>query len=129
LNISNYFYWTDSTIVLFWLSSLLATWKTFVAIGEIQTLKKSGKWFHVASKQNPADIISRGTSPGKLKENTLWFNGPNYLLQNNQEWSTDGPVRITETPDKNKASCLVSFNNYNLILQLIDRFSEFHKLI
>jgi hypothetical protein len=37
---------------------------------------------------------------------------------------------MTEIPDKKKASCLVSSqNHYNLILQLIDRFSDFHKLI
>jgi hypothetical protein len=51
------------------------------------------------------------------------------LLPNNHEWSTDGPIRITDIPHKKKASCLVSSYNYNFILQLIDRYSECHRLI
>jgi hypothetical protein len=75
--------WTNSTIILSWLSSPPPTWKTFITnrVPEIQTLTKPRKWFHVASKENPADIIWRGTSPDQLKDNTLWFNGSNYCYQ------------------------------------------------
>jgi hypothetical protein len=132
LNISKYFYWTDSTIVLSWLASPPTKWQTFVAnrVSEIQTLRQAGKWFHVAFKENPAYVVSRSTSPSQLENNTLWFNGPSYLLQNTDEWLTDGPIYMTEIPDKKKASCLVSsHNHYNVILQLIDRYSKFHRLI
>jgi hypothetical protein len=75
--------WTNSTIILSWLSSPPPTWKTFITnrVPEIQTLTKPRTWFHVASKENPADIIWRGTSPDQLKDNTLWFNGSNYCYQ------------------------------------------------
>jgi hypothetical protein len=97
--------WTNSTIILSWLSSPPPTWKTFITnrVPEIQTLTKPRKWFHVASKENPADIIWRGTSPDQLKDNTLWFNGSKLLLPNNHEWSTDGPIRITDIPDKKES--------------------------
>ncbi|CAK9829577.1 hypothetical protein ANTRET_LOCUS6888 [Anthophora retusa] len=66
------YYWCDSTIVLAWISSPSKQWKTFVAnrVAEIQRLSQ-GKWSHVASSENPADIISRGISPSFLVNDNL----------------------------------------------------------
>lgn len=79
----NEFYWCDSTIVLSWISSLSKQWKTFVAnrVAEIQRLSH-GKWSHVASSENPADMISRGINPSSLVDNNLWWNGPFWLQEN-----------------------------------------------
>ncbi|CAK9834544.1 hypothetical protein ANTRET_LOCUS11060 [Anthophora retusa] len=76
------YYWCDSTIVLAWISSPSKQWKTFVAnrVAEIQRLSQ-GKWSHVASSENPADIISRGISPSSLVNNHLWWNGPYWLQE------------------------------------------------
>ncbi|CAK9832817.1 hypothetical protein ANTRET_LOCUS9598 [Anthophora retusa] len=76
------YYWCDSTIVLAWISSPSKQWKTFVAnrVAEIQRLSQ-GKWSHVASFENPADIISRGISPSSLVNNHLWWNGPYWLQE------------------------------------------------
>jgi hypothetical protein len=54
--------WTDSQIVLSWLAAEPATWKTFDAnrVSEIQVLTKNCVWSYVNTKDNPADIISRG---------------------------------------------------------------------
>jgi hypothetical protein len=40
-----------------------STWKTYVAnrVAEIQRLTTNQTWRHVASRDNPVDIISRGT--------------------------------------------------------------------
>ncbi|XP_076679540.1 uncharacterized protein LOC143374874 [Andrena cerasifolii] len=38
-------------------------------------------WRHVVSSDNPADIISRGISPDKLINNSLWWVGPPWLSQ------------------------------------------------
>ena len=35
-------------------------------------------WSHCSSKDNPADIASRGTSPAILAEST-WVSGPDWL--------------------------------------------------
>ena len=35
-------------------------------------------WRHCSSKDNPADIASRGTSPAILTEST-WVSGPDWL--------------------------------------------------
>ncbi|CAB0037058.1 unnamed protein product [Trichogramma brassicae] len=54
--------WTNSQIVLAWLRSPPNTWKTFVAnrVSEVHTLLPNASWGHVVSKQNPADLASRG---------------------------------------------------------------------
>ncbi|XP_055644778.1 uncharacterized protein LOC129780484 [Toxorhynchites rutilus septentrionalis] len=82
------FFWTDSTIVLHWISAAPSRWKTFVAnrVSEIQHLTADGLWAHVPGSENPADIISRGMLPAELKCCTVWWNGPPWLSQPNRFW-------------------------------------------
>lgn len=46
---------------------------------EIQTLIPHHQWHHVKSEDNPADAISRGIDPSKIKTSNLWWNGPSWL--------------------------------------------------
>ncbi|XP_052750251.1 uncharacterized protein LOC113514398 [Galleria mellonella] len=100
LNIAKeYIYaYTDSSVVLSWLQSHPSKWKTFVAnrTSEIITSLPSHHWYHVASKENPADLASRGVTASKLKEQNLWWRGP--------EWLTKGIIehKMTE-PDLKEA--------------------------
>ncbi|XP_058816087.1 uncharacterized protein LOC131679391 [Topomyia yanbarensis] len=60
--------WTDSSIVLNWISATPSTWKTFVAnrVAEIQELTSHAVWNHVPSEDNPADFVSRGMDLDEL---------------------------------------------------------------
>ncbi|GBN41755.1 hypothetical protein AVEN_129759-1 [Araneus ventricosus] len=82
LEVSKTYFWTYSTIVLSWLEKECKDLKTFVAnrISIIQTLTVAEQWNHVPSKQNPADLISRGMDPVKLQLCELWWS-PSFLLQ------------------------------------------------
>lgn len=62
------FWWSDSTIVLNWVSSPSRKWSTFVAnrVAQIQNLTEISDWRHISSANNPADILSRGVEPQKL---------------------------------------------------------------
>ncbi|XP_059056144.1 uncharacterized protein LOC131850012 [Achroia grisella] len=73
--------YTDSNVVLSWLQKHPSTWKTFVAnrTSEIITSLPGHHWFHVPSKENPADLASRGVTASKLKKETLWWKGPEWL--------------------------------------------------
>ncbi len=44
-------------------------------------------WRHVSSKQNPADLLTRGVSPHALQHSTLWFLGPPWLKQPVSMWA------------------------------------------
>ncbi|XP_055615030.1 uncharacterized protein LOC129761337 [Toxorhynchites rutilus septentrionalis] len=97
------FFWTDSTIVYYWLSSSPSRWKTFVAnrVSEIQQLTARGIWGHVPGLENPADIVSRGMSPEELKDFTAWCNGPDWLRQPSRFWpSISAPVHHELPPDQ-----------------------------
>ncbi|GFW13420.1 uncharacterized protein TNCV_1879221 [Trichonephila clavipes] len=56
-------------------------------VAEIQTLSKDCHWKHVSSKNNPADLISRGCDVDELLKNEMWFSGPDLQTdeyENNQ---------------------------------------------
>ncbi|GBM60717.1 hypothetical protein AVEN_147972-1 [Araneus ventricosus] len=82
LEVSKTYFWTDRTIVLSWLEKECKDLKTFVSnrISIIRTLTVAEEWNHVPSKQNPADLISRGMDPVKLQLCELWWS-PSFLLQ------------------------------------------------
>lgn len=123
--INQIYYWTDSTIVLSWLSAQPNTWQTFVRnrVSEIQQLSNINNWFHVPSKLNPADIISRGMKIHELIYSTLWWNGSPLLLQESDTWSD---FHISKY--KRNHNELPEFkNNIQSFLLQIDSFNIFTK--
>ena len=86
LTIKKRYFWTDSTIVISWITSPSTKWKTFVAhrVSEIQEKTSYTEWQHIGTKENPADIISRGCCPLKLAKNALWWSGPQWLEMDEQ---------------------------------------------
>jgi hypothetical protein len=86
--IDDHYFWTDSTIVLSWLSGEPTQWKVFVAnrVSEIQSQTDSDRWYHVKGEENPADIISRGLLPSQLRNSKLWFHGPSWLHSHPDTW-------------------------------------------
>ena len=59
--------WSDSEVALYWIHirGENREWKQFVQnrVCEIRRLVPPDAWSHCSSKDNPADIASRGTSP------------------------------------------------------------------
>ena len=88
LKIDRILLWTDSTIVLSWLATSANKWQTFVAnrFSQIQELTAGCEWRHVASASNPADLTSWGTNPETLKNCRLWWLGPEWLSQHQEQW-------------------------------------------
>ena len=79
----NIYYFTDSANVLYWIHSGTYNWSTFVAnrIKSIRNSSPVSQWFHVDTKENPADLPSRGCTLQELKDLTLWWHGPDFLLR------------------------------------------------
>ncbi|XP_043947289.2 uncharacterized protein LOC122817906 [Drosophila biarmipes] len=80
------FAWSDSSIVLSWLSYAPAQLKTFVGnrTSEILDTIPRKSWRHVDSKTNPADCASRGLMAADLIDFQLWWNGPLWLRDKEQ---------------------------------------------
>ena len=56
-------------------------------VGEIQSLTDPEQWGHVPTKQNPADLLTRGLSVSTLiQDEESWWKGPALLMQEKTEW-------------------------------------------
>ncbi|GBN67047.1 hypothetical protein AVEN_121715-1 [Araneus ventricosus] len=100
--------------------------KTFVAnrVSEIQSILPSEVWNHIRGKENPTDFGSRGILPSELKSNSLWWESPSWLCENNIDYSNQHPFCEDECK---KTTCAVGI--VALELSIIDKYSSFAKLI
>jgi hypothetical protein len=127
--------WTDSQIVLSWLAAEPATWKTFVAnrVSEIQVLTKNCVWSYVNTKDNPADIISRGCSPRELIDSPLWWHGPSWLSNEAQHWpkycqTNPNFANDQELPEQRRVVAVAITSEKMLPPDFLTRFSSLRKL-
>ena len=74
------YFWTDSSCVLAWLKRPFHHLKLFVR-NRVQEIHKNSSetWMHVPGTSNPADLVSRGSSPSKLSSSSFWIAGPKWL--------------------------------------------------
>ncbi|XP_073789840.1 uncharacterized protein [Danio rerio] len=81
-------FWSDSTTVLYWLTSESCHYKVFVGtrVAEIQTLTEMAEWKYVESHHNPADHITRGLTLTEIAGPHQWSSGPAFLIQSPDQW-------------------------------------------
>lgn len=113
---AKYFYWTDSQIVLAWIRDVPHKRNIFVAnrITEIQTLTDSCEWRYIGTKNNPADLGTRGVFPEDLPHVTLWWNGPDCLFDFD-ETSFFQPDETVVLPSEDNAKAKVRSKTPNLV--------------
>ncbi|XP_039763613.1 uncharacterized protein LOC120636270 [Pararge aegeria] len=71
-----------------WLKTPSTRLKSFVRnrVHEIQDSTKGHTWNYVPSKDNPADLLSRGLKADHISNSRLWWSGPTFLANNESEW-------------------------------------------
>ncbi|XP_054276868.1 uncharacterized protein LOC128995865 [Macrosteles quadrilineatus] len=130
------FAWTDSVVVLHWIRSPPHQLKTFVAnrVAEIQSLIVPAKWRHTPTSSNPADYASRGLLPNEILDTSLWWQGPDWLQEDQSSWPTQ-PLPALSSEESllefrpNTSSVLVAAKQpTNHIIELIENSSDFRKL-
>ncbi|XP_062713680.1 uncharacterized protein LOC115258488 [Aedes albopictus] len=126
-------FWSDSSIVLHWIRSPPTVWKVFVSnrIAEIQKLSIHDSWRHVPSKANSADRISRGVLPSEILEDSLWWHGPNFLVQAVETWPED-IVSLTREEQEVRdveARQVVTFAVTHVDHSIIHRYSDLGRLL
>lgn len=94
--------WSDSTITLAWIKDSPHKRSTYVAnrVADIQSLTGSSCWRHVHTKDNPADLGSRGVFPADLKSNLVWWKGPAFLENFDSESTVVLQVDCQELPSE-----------------------------
>ncbi|XP_062554164.1 uncharacterized protein LOC134219449 [Armigeres subalbatus] len=130
------FFWVDSTVVLYWLKSSPSTWTTFVAnrVSTIQLATESCHWNHVAGIQNPADLISRGTTADNLVSNRLWWKGPERLARDPTEWPIsqlhpDEPNEALRETKSSHISAVSATETPSFLDQYVARHSNYQRML
>ncbi|XP_075162856.1 uncharacterized protein LOC142235490 [Haematobia irritans] len=110
IRINSIFHWTDSSIVLHWISSHPNRWATFISnrVAKIQSMTSVSDWFKVNGKDNPADIVSRGMYPSELMESQLWFKGPSFLWRHRDSWPEPGVTKLEVTAEMEERRYAIS---------------------
>jgi hypothetical protein len=87
-------YWSDSTTVLQWIRTDPRSHTAFVAnrLGEIDELTSLDDWKWVPTKSNPADIATRDGDLPDLRPESLWFQGPAFIVEGENAWPEDKTV-------------------------------------
>ena len=79
--------WVDLTTVLYWIKNE-SPWKQYVnhRVNEIRQLTNENDWRFCPEQENPADLATRGLSGEELLNNSLWWEGPEYLECSKDLW-------------------------------------------
>lgn len=122
------FYWTDSSIVLAWIGSSSRKWHMFVANRVSEIHNNSSLWRHVGSKDNLADLASRGTTPDQLMKSEIWWHEPQWLKQDSELWPSGGEKLLKDIPEQRKQTEIAAATNGEAIIEF-KRFSSSYKLL
>lgn len=126
IKIDHAYFWTDSSITLWWIKGCPSRWKTFVAnrVTQVQDMSNSSDWFHVRSEDNPADCLSRGISSEAFINFKLWWEGPTHLFPNINNLD----ICIPEMPEDIPEQRVISHTTYLEEIPNFD-FSRYSSLI
>ncbi|GFU66959.1 integrase catalytic domain-containing protein [Trichonephila clavipes] len=93
------------------------------------------KWHHIASEQNPADVLSRGLLPEELRDDSLWWHGPELqqsaysttvIAEPTQRDDFDCELRVSE---RTLETSLLNSKNFDFFNHLMDISNNYFKII
>ncbi|GFW56664.1 integrase catalytic domain-containing protein, partial [Trichonephila clavipes] len=137
LQITAVHFWSDSTIVMSWMHRESRELKTFVAnrVSKIHQLSYCDQWHHIASEQNPADVLSRGLLSEELRDDSLWWHGPELqqntysttvIVEPTQGDDFDCELRVSE---RTLETSLLNSKNFDFFNHLMDLSNKYFKII
>ena len=118
-------FWVDSTTVLYWVQHE-KPWKQYVQnrVQEIRKIVPQATWKHCPGDKNPADLPSRGLTGKELVESSMWWCGPDFLMNPENEWPKASPsqtsdeqamVEMVKCPSNVTHSLLSSLDNSTMV--------------
>ena len=129
-------FWTDSAIVLGYLTNDSKRFQVYVAnrIHEIRLQSNPDQWHHIQGDENPADIASRGANCDKLIT-SKWFTGPSLLASDDQlldRFQSDNKVSrsvSTDDPELKKVKSVKITSNRKAIYNKLGKFGTLRSLV
>lgn len=124
-------YWTDSKVVLGYISNEAKRFHVYVA-NRVQQIKEhtgTDQWYYVNSRENPADIASRGLHANELVSSSTWFRGPEFLWQQNAPYREPQTFQVSPDDPELKQKTVQSFScdveNSNIFSSMLERLTYF----
>ena len=138
--VSRVYFWTNSTTVLSYVHNTSKRRPAFET-NRIATLRKytmNDQWLWVDTKQNPADLFSRGVSPRQIHKSEKWLKPPKFLLEDELSWHSLGVGALVSSEpstvpnheefDKNQRTnlitCLSSSLNPSVVPSVLIRLTN-----
>lgn len=86
-------------MTVYWLNKIPSNAKVYVVhrVAETKEMSREYSWSHVPTKDNPADLASKGLMPGEIVQRELWLHGPCWLKQTADHW----PKNILSLTEEN----------------------------
>ncbi|KAK2564378.1 hypothetical protein P5673_011803 [Acropora cervicornis] len=128
------FYWTDSKVVLGFISNESRRFHVYVANRTqfIRDQTSPDQWRYVESESNPADEGSRGVNAKDFIRKSQWIRGPEFLWQTEDHWPRQGSYEneIQEScPEVKKVTANTTvIEEYGSMLSRFERFSSWQRL-
>ena len=128
------FYWTDSKVVLGFISNESRRFHVYVANRTqfIRDQTSRDQWRYVESESNPTDEGSRGVNAKDFIRKSQWIRGPEFLLQTEDHWPRQGSYEneIQEScPEVKKVTTNTTvIEEYGSMLSRFERFSSWQRL-
>lgn len=122
--------WSDSTIVLSWLTVPHESFKVYVSnrIHQIHLLLPNCPWQHIVSAENPADSASRGVTPAALAQLDLYWRGPPTAYSEPSEWDNCSQLLpVCEVSELRVVSCAALVADR--VEEWFTRFSNFDRML
>lgn len=123
---NNVFCFSDSRVVLSWIKKP-PTAEKYVhnRVTKITGLLLSHSCYYVSTKENPADLATRGLSVEKFLKSPQWLTGPEFLFHNEMLYE-----KLLEPVAEISFCCSLSINvSHESFIEVINSFSSYERLV
>ncbi|XP_060596015.1 uncharacterized protein LOC132750093 [Ruditapes philippinarum] len=124
-------FWTDSRVVLGYISNDSKRFHVFVAnrVQQIRDFSDPSQWRYIETTQNVADIASRGAMVSELV-NSKWFTGPDFIWEKESIHVTKKELHaLSENDPELRSKCFASVVQicpFSSILERLEYFSDWN---
>ncbi|XP_066919725.1 uncharacterized protein [Clytia hemisphaerica] len=131
--ITNEYFWTDSQVVLAYISNEVKRFHLFVS-NRIKFIRENSaldQWLYVPSKENPSDDTTRGLKFNNTAKDKRWIHGPEFLYKPIEEWPVQPTKLKIENDDKEvkRIKCNAVMTIAEHILSTLEQHtSKWHKM-
>ena len=126
-------YWTDSMAVIRFINNRDTRFKVFVAnrLAVIHEHSQPSQWSYVNTKENPADVASRGAAPDDTDLLQFWLHGPSFLREAEIKHSQPNHSVHDIAPEEQTEikTVTITQEGSSVIGRLVSRWSDYNKLI